>query len=39
MSAYDTVSRYCMFIGYPRSGQTLVSAMLNAHKMRQSPMR
>lgn len=32
MSAYDTVSRYCMFIGYPRSGQTLVSAMLNAHK-------
>ena len=32
MSAYDQVSRYCMFVGHPRSGQTLLSAMLNAHK-------
>jgi hypothetical protein len=26
-----TVERYCMFVGYPRSGHSLVGALLNAH--------
>lgn len=26
-----TVEKYCMFIGYPRSGHTLVRSMLDAH--------
>ena len=28
---FDAVERYCMFIGYPRSGHTLVGALLDAH--------
>lgn len=26
-----TVERYCLFVGYPRSGHSLVGALLNAH--------
>ena len=29
--AFDAVSTYCMFIGYPRSGHSLVGALLDAH--------
>ena len=29
--AFAGVTRYCMFIGYPRSGHSLVGALLNAH--------
>ncbi|MCO5189568.1 MAG: sulfotransferase [Anaerolineae bacterium] len=29
---FDDVEAYCMFIGYPRSGHTLIKALLNAHK-------
>ena len=25
------VERYCMFVGYPRSGHTLIGSLLNAH--------
>lgn len=28
---FAAVARYCMFIGYPRSGHSLVGAMLDAH--------
>lgn len=28
---YDHVERYCQFIGFPRSGHTLIGALLNAH--------
>jgi hypothetical protein len=29
--AFDSVDTYCGFVGYPRSGHTLVAALLNAH--------
>ncbi|MGD0312736.1 MAG: sulfotransferase [Acidimicrobiales bacterium] len=29
--AFDDVERFCFFIGYARSGHTLVSTLLNAH--------
>jgi hypothetical protein len=29
---FDAVSTFCLFLGQPRSGHTLVGAMLNAHK-------
>ena len=28
---FDDVAAYCMFIGYPRSGHTLVGSLLDAH--------
>jgi len=28
---FDTVERYCMFIGYARSGHTLIGSLLDAH--------
>ncbi|SMO33311.1 sulfotransferase family protein [Gracilimonas mengyeensis] len=28
---YEEIERYCMFIGYPRSGHTLVGSLLDAH--------
>ena len=28
---FSSVTTYCMFVGYPRSGSTLVGAMLDAH--------
>lgn len=28
---FDGVERYCMFIGYPRSGHSLVGSLLDAH--------
>ncbi len=28
---FDNVRTYCMFIGYPRSGHTLISSLLDAH--------
>lgn len=28
---FKTVEKYCMFIGYPRSGHSLVGALLDAH--------
>ena len=28
---YDAIGIYCMFIGYPRSGHTLIGASLDAH--------
>lgn len=28
---YDEIECYCMFIGYPRSGHTLVGSLLDAH--------
>lgn len=28
---YDNINTYCMFIGYPRSGHTLIGASLDAH--------
>jgi len=30
-SVFDKVETYCMFLGYPRSGHTLVSSLLDAH--------
>ncbi len=30
-STYDDIGIYCMFIGYPRSGHTLIGASLDAH--------
>src|SRR5437016_14440476 len=27
-----TVERFCLFVGYPRSGHSLVGALLNAHR-------
>ncbi len=29
---FDRVRNFCLFIGYPRSGHSLVGAMLNAHR-------
>ena len=29
---FDKVATFCLFIGYPRSGHSLVGAMLNAHR-------
>lgn len=29
--SYDDIGIYCMFIGYPRSGHTLIGASLDAH--------
>lgn len=29
---FDRVATFCLFIGYPRSGHSLVGAMLNAHR-------
>lgn len=29
--SYDAIPVYCMFIGYPRSGHTLIGASLDAH--------
>ena len=29
---FDGVRNFCLFIGYPRSGHSLVGAMLNAHR-------
>jgi len=29
---FDGVERYCMFLGYPRSGHTLYGALLDAHQ-------
>lgn len=29
--SYDAIGIYCMFIGYPRSGHTLIGACLDAH--------
>jgi hypothetical protein len=31
-SEFDRVRNFCLFIGYPRSGHSLVGAMLNAHR-------
>ena len=28
---FDRVERFCMFLGYPRSGHTLICALLDAH--------
>ena len=28
---FDSTETYCQFVGYPRSGHTLVAALLNAH--------
>lgn len=28
---FDQVEKFCLFVGYPRSGHSLVGAMLNAH--------
>jgi hypothetical protein len=28
---FDTVERFCLFIGYPRSGHSLVGSLLDAH--------
>jgi hypothetical protein len=30
-SSFDRVETFCMFIGYPRSGHTLVGSLLDAH--------
>jgi hypothetical protein len=30
-AAFSDVQAYCMFLGYPRSGHSLVGALLNAH--------
>src|SRR5262245_32956253 len=29
---FDRVERFCLFVGYPRSGHSIVGAMLNAHR-------
>jgi hypothetical protein len=29
--SFDSIDTYCGFVGYPRSGHTLVAALLNAH--------
>jgi len=31
-AAFESVERFCLFIGYPRSGHSIVGALLNAHK-------
>ena len=30
---FEEVRTYCMFVGYPRSGHTLIGALLDAHPM------
>lgn len=30
--AFDRVARFCLFVGYPRSGHSIVGAALNAHR-------
>lgn len=30
--AFDRVTAFCLFVGYPRSGHSIVGAMLNAHR-------
>src|SRR3954469_10212957 len=29
---FERVERFCLFVGYPRSGHSVVGAMLNAHR-------
>jgi sulfotransferase family protein len=29
---FDGVARFCLFVGYPRSGHSIVGALLNAHR-------
>ncbi len=29
---FDRIARFCLFVGYPRSGHSLVGALLNAHR-------
>ena len=29
---FDRVERFCLFVGYPRSGHSIVGAVLNAHR-------
>lgn len=29
---FDEIRKFCLFVGYPRSGHSLVGAMLNAHR-------
>src|SRR6202008_4245050 len=29
---FERVERFCLFVGYPRSGHSIVGAMLNAHR-------
>jgi hypothetical protein len=29
---FDRVERFCLFVGYPRSGHSIVGALLNAHR-------
>jgi hypothetical protein len=29
---FDRVGRFCLFVGYPRSGHSIVGALLNAHR-------
>jgi SAM-dependent methyltransferase len=31
-AAFDDVETFCLFVGYPRSGHSLVGALLNAHR-------
>ena len=31
-AAFDEVSAFCLFVGYPRSGHSLLGALLNAHR-------
>ena len=28
---FESVEKYCMFVGYPRSGHSLVGSLLDAH--------
>lgn len=30
--AFDGIARFCLFVGYPRSGHSLIGALLNAHR-------
>jgi len=29
--AFESIERFCLFVGYPRSGHSLIGALLNAH--------
>ena len=29
---FDRIARFCLFVGYPRSGHSLIGALLNAHR-------
>ena len=31
LDTFETIQLYCMFVGYPRSGHSLVGAMFDAH--------